>query len=228
MVPRVEALKRVERQPTKRKCFVTEYHPSLPSMAKILRKHWSVMVERDGRLKECFPQPSMVSFKKGKSLRDLLCRAKMPISARRSTRQSQRQGFSHCGNYLGCALCPFATTRKQHIVGGRTFQINGWITCTSTGCVYKIECEKCPQFFYFGETGRALKTRFREHQGDIENCRAKPVAEHFNLPGHTLADLKFTGIERVMPPGDTFRRKQRESFYIMKSNAVRDGGNRRF
>ena len=230
LVTREEALKRVVREPNKRKCFVTEYHPSLPSMGKILRKHWAVMVERDGRLRECFPQPSMVAYKKGKSLKDLLCRAQMPTVARRSLRQQQKQGFSWCGltNHIPCVLCPYTRNAKQHSVAGRTFQINGVITCETKGCVYKIECQRCPGFVYYGETGRALKTRFREHKGDIENCRDKPVAEHFNLPGHSLADLVFTGIERVMPPGDSFMRKQRESFYIMRSNSVRDGANRRF
>ena len=131
-------------------------------------------------------------------------------------------------NHIPCVLCPYTRNAKQHCVAGRTFQINGVITCETKGCVYKIECQRCPGWFYYGETGRALKTRFREHKGDIENCRDKPVAEHFNLPGHSLADLVFTGIERVMPPGDSFMRKQRESFYIMRSNSVRDGANRRF
>ena len=133
-ISRLDALKRVEQEKTRRKCFVTEYHPSLPPMGKILHKHWSVMVERDGRLKECFPQPSMVAYKRGKSLKELLCRARMPINVRRSVRQEEQQGFTKCGELL-CMLCPFAVTAKEHMVSGRTFVINGKITCTSTGCV---------------------------------------------------------------------------------------------
>ena len=94
--------------------------------------------------------------------------------------------------------------------------------------MYKILCQKCQDFVYYGETGRPLRIRFREHKGDIENARAKPVSQHFNLPGHTLADVIFIGIERVVPAGDTFVRKERESFYIRRGNAVHDGANRRF
>ena len=151
----------------------------------------------------------------------------MPNSNRRSLRNAQKQGFTNCG-WPFCNLCPFAQTAKEHVVSGRTFSINGTMNCTSTGCVYHIGCKKCPDFVYYGETGRMLKTRFGEHKNDIENKRPKPVAEHFNLPGHDLADLVFTGIERVLPAKDTFLRKQRESFYIMRSNSVRDGANRRF
>ena len=60
------------------------------------------------------------------------------------------------------------------------------------------------------------------------NARNKPVAEHFNLPGHSLEDVIFIGIERVMPSGDRVLREQRESYYIRKTNTVQDGANRRF
>ena len=129
-------------------------------MSGLLRKHWSVMTDRDGRLKKVFPKPSMVAYKKGKSLRELLCRAKMPdVTVRRSKRQMVRQGFSNCGQL--CVLCPFAETAKTHVVSEKTYKINGVIDCGSTGCVYKILCQKCDNFVYFGETGRELRTCFR-------------------------------------------------------------------
>ena len=194
-------MERVTREDDRRRCFVTEYHPSLPPMSSVLRKHWSVMTDRDGRLKRVFPKPSMVAYKRGKSLRELLCRARMPdVTVRRSKRQMERHGFSNCGQFL-CVLCPFAETAKTHVVSGKTYRINGLINCGSTGCVYKILCQKCYDFVYFGETGRTLRTRFGEHKGDIENARSKPVSEHFNQPGHTLADVIFIGIEKVVRTG---------------------------
>ena len=105
-VSREKALERVELAKIQRQCFVTEYHPSLPEMGRIIRKHWSVMIERDGRLKECFPRPSMTAYRRGKSLKELLCRARMPNKERRSVRQAERQGFYSCGWPL-CNLCPF-------------------------------------------------------------------------------------------------------------------------
>ena len=113
------------------------------------------------------------------------------------------------------------------MVDGVRFQINGVITCNTTGCVYRITCRKCKEFVYYGETGRALKKQFWEHKNDILNFRAKAVPEHFNLPGHALDDLIFVGIERVLPTHDAFLRKQRESFYICKARAVEEGANRR-
>ena len=227
-ISRQEALKRVEKETTKQgtRCFVTEYHPSLPSMGPLLRKHWSVMVERDTRLKEIFPKPSMVAYRRGSSLKELLVRAKMPMDVRRSRRQMDRQSFMNCGQQ--CVLCPFAKNATSHNVSGRTYQINGVLDCNTKGCVYKILCDRCENFVYYGETGRALRIRFGEHKLDIENARAKPVPEHLNLPGHTLANVIFIGIEKVVPTGDTFLRKQRESMYIGRGNAVHNGANRRF
>ena len=168
----------------------------------------------------------MYVYKRGQSLKDLLCRAKLPNSNRRSKRVADQKGFRNCGQL--CNLCPFAKAVQSHQVAEREFQINGLITCSTTGCVYKILCGKCLDFVYYGETGRALRTRFAEHIRDIRKAKAKPVAEHFNMPGHDLDDVAFIGIEKVMPPGDTFLRKQRESYYIRRGNAVHVGGNRRF
>ena len=71
-------------------------------------------------------------------------------------------------------------------------------------------------------------SNFSQHKGDIVNARSKPVAEHFNLPGHGLKDVIFIGIEKVLPSTDTFLRKERESFYIRRGNTVHNGANRRF
>ena len=150
-VSREEALKKVSREKEKRKCFITEYHPSLPPMGQVLKKHWSVMVERDRRLKDVFPRQSMVAYKRGQSLRDLLCRAKLPNTSRKSKRQSSKQGFTNCGQL--CVLCPFARTSKSHRVDGREFQINGLIICSTMGCVYKIQCDKCQTLYNMERQG---------------------------------------------------------------------------
>ena len=184
------------------------------------------MVDRDSRLGQVYPKPAMAAYRRGQSLKDLLCRAKLPILLRKSGRQASKQGFANCGQL--CVLCPFAKNSRSHMVADKEFKINGMITCSSRGCVYKIMCQKCLGFVYYGETGRELRTRFREHRGDIDNNRPKPVSEHFNKPGHTLGDLIFIGIERVIPTDDAFRRKQRESFYIRRANSMRNGANRRF
>ena len=53
------------------------------------------------------------------------------------------------------------------------------------------------------------------------------VGEHFNLPGHDLADFNFLPFEKVRS-GDPFVVETRESFWIQKYGVLGEGGmNRR-
>ena len=54
----------------------------------------------------------------------------------------------------------------------------------SDSVVYKIPCGKCDKS-YFGETGRGLKTRVREHRNDLRNHRtSKAIVMHADQDGH--------------------------------------------
>ena len=77
-IDRQEALKRVTKNKESTTTIVTNFHPSMPSISKIMKKHWSVMVEDFPEMKNCFSRPPMISCKRHKNLRDLLIRAKFP------------------------------------------------------------------------------------------------------------------------------------------------------
>ena len=74
---RKEALKYNPQKENDRTIFVLTYNPALPSVSKILQKHWRVMVT-DPNLKQVFPKPPMVAFRRPKNLRDKLIKAKLP------------------------------------------------------------------------------------------------------------------------------------------------------
>ena len=93
--------------------------------------------------------------------------------------------------------------------------------------VYLIECDKnnCRER-YIGETGGIFKFRLDEHRGYINNkdeCQA--TGAHFNLPGHSLANMKATIIEQVNKNSEQYR-KEREHFYIRKLNTFHKGMNK--
>ena len=48
--------------------FVTQYHPALPSLNKILMGKWH-LIQNQQRLREIFKEPPIISYRKGKSLR---------------------------------------------------------------------------------------------------------------------------------------------------------------
>ena len=90
-----------------------------------------------------------------------------------------------------------------------------------------IQCEKenCKKR-YIGQTGRLVKFRIADHRGYINNqVTSKATGAHFNLPGHSLADMKFTILEQVRYNDEAYR-KERESYHINKFNTYHQGLNR--
>ena len=94
--------------------------------------------------------------------------------------------------------------------------------------VYQHQCKNknCKED-YVGETGRTLALRFSDHRGYVRNEKFdKPTGEHFNLPGHKLADMKISIVEKVLS-SDPNMRKIRESHFIEKLNTFYKGMNKK-
>ena len=210
--------------------LVTTYHPQLPPVSKIVKKHWKVMVDESPRLKRCFKKPSVVAYKRSKNLRDILIRAKIPPK----TPKRIMSGFKNCGEL--CLMCPYTPsgTTKIHSCNltGEKYPIVLPINCKTSGVVYKIMCKKCPGFIYIGETGRTIKERFSEHRRDARNRKKnKPCGEHFSRPGHSkkdpAVDMIVLAIEKVVPSNDTMLRQCRETLWINQYQSVDYGANLR-
>ena len=56
--------------------FVMQYHPALPSLKTILMGK-SHLIQNQPQLREIFTEPPLISYRKGKSLKDILVRAKL-------------------------------------------------------------------------------------------------------------------------------------------------------
>ena len=55
--------------------FVTTYHPGVKNLKQILMQHWS-LIQNQPLLKTIYKTPPIISYKRGKSLKDILVRAK--------------------------------------------------------------------------------------------------------------------------------------------------------
>ena len=89
-----------------------------------------------------------------------------------------------------------------------------------------IECslENCKER-YIGET-KFLRKRISEHNGYVRSkITSKATGYHFNLPGHSISNIKVTVIEKVKK-SDIIYRKEREHFHIQKFNTYYRGMNR--
>lgn len=97
----------------------------------------------------------------------------------------------------GCKTCILVIeTDRVMGVNGEIVKVEGNFTCRSKRVIYYIHCNKCPQA-YVGKTTQKLQDRMSQHCRDIRqrNTRSS-VANHFNLPGHTIEDLGVCLIAR--------------------------------
>ena len=89
-------------------------------------------------------------------------------------------------------------------------------------------CPDHPQ--YCGETGKSVEERFCGHRNTItQHCHSNttlPVGEHFRLPGHSVADLVFTPVERIYS-NNVFVRKVREKLLINRLDLIENGLNKK-
>ena len=137
---RIDALKKVEKiAEKKQEVMVITFHPALPSMSAVIRKHWNVMISSDTDLAECFTKPSIVAYRRSKNLKDILVKAKIEPP----NRTRKRTGFQRCKR--SCVMCSFTIPSQQHSNPntGENYKINNYIDCTSRGVIYKLGCKKC-------------------------------------------------------------------------------------
>ena len=208
---REEALRYRPKSENDRTIFVLTYNPALPSVSKILQKHWRVMVQ-DPYLKEVFPKPPMVAFRRAKNLKDHLIRAKVPPPPPARQRRILN-GMTTCNKPL-CATCPFVkkiTTFKGPF-SKMQVNLNYPMNCLSKNLIYCIQCSKCQQI-YVGQTSRSLKERFCEHKNSVRTNQKNTIGDHFNGPGHSLANMNIFGLEKVFNTKPQILEK-RESMWI--------------
>merc|ERR1712001_561247 len=85
-IKRIDALEKVPKNKERKTPLITTYHPAMPPISTIMKKHWKVMIEDDPKMKRFHPNPPIVAYKRSKNLRDILIRAKI-----NTKRKSQRK-----------------------------------------------------------------------------------------------------------------------------------------
>ena len=88
-----------------------------------------------------------------------------------------------------CKACPHLCADTSIRGPNGHMSIKRTFTCQSDYLVYAITCQSC-NLIYVGETSKSLAVCFLEHLADIRHNHSKPVAQHFNSAGHTIADVK--------------------------------------
>ena len=160
-VPRDEALKRVIRPPTNRPVFPVTHHPALPSIPKIVSKHFRTMIQNP-HMADTFKNPPMVAYKRPKNIKDYLVKTKLPPPASRPKRKLP--GMFKC-NKPKCVICPYIKegSRFKSNFSDKSVVLTQHLTCEEKNCIYLIQCKKCKQQ-YIGEC-KDFYFRMKQHLG---------------------------------------------------------------
>ena len=225
-IPRAMAIRQVAlaQSSSTRPKFVVSFDPRLPNITSITQKHWRAMRNMDSYLADVFPKPPMIAYRRPENLRDKLVRAKLSKPSKYQTRR--KLGMKKCGKPF-CDLCPFVKEGNKVKMRNRIWYITRHLNCESSNICYLIECQKdkCKER-YIGETEHSLRTRFTQHRGYVNNNQTKrATGYHFNLPGHSVSDMKVTILEKVKYNTEAYR-KQREKLLISQFDTFNNGLNR--
>jgi hypothetical protein len=214
---RADALQKVTKKKTDRVILAVKYHPKLPSVSKIIVKHWKTMT-RDLDAKDAFPKPPMVAYRQPPNLRSVLCRARLPNQ--KNTKRNVL-GVQRC--YKPCKICPYILNSKEFFSThtNEKFQIKGRYNCNTEGVIYLITCTKCNKQ-YVGQTGRKVVERVKEHLYYIEKQK-EATGTHFSSHNHSNSDLRIQVVEKVIP-NTVNMRLEREEMWIRKLATKRPNG----
>ena len=189
----------------------------LPSITKVVNKHWQFMV-KNKHIKEIFPQPPMIAYKQPPNLKNVLCRAKLPKMCMGNPPR-KGIGMKRCLN--SCNVCIYYNfTKVIKSKTGETFPMTGQYGCHTTSVVYLATCSKC-KIQYVGQSGRRFYDRIMEHLRYIKKG-INALGEHFK----DKCDSKYLlvqVIEKVTPDSVTLR-EQREKYWIEKLDTKKPYG----
>ena len=121
-----------------------------------------------------------------------------------------------------CATCShflegtsFKSTNTKQV-----FRIRHPFTCTSFKIIYLITCSICSKQ-YVGATMRTLKNRMNQHRSSIKRKQDRYISKHFNLPNHTVNNLRVQVIDTANNIEDL---QKKEQFWIKTLNTIQPIG----
>ena len=193
------------------------------------------MIKKNENLKEVFPAPPMPALMQPKVRRIFCCSRLKPVKwIGRLQRKAHKDapGWRKCGK--PCHICPYTLPACSEVRSQNseyTHKITQPLTCDSENCIYywkciKQNCVDFPECEYIGMTTRKFKDRMSEHRDyPKRNVETEPSGEHFNKPGHSVADLRGQVLEKVSSK-DPFILRAREAMLIKKFDTFRKGLNK--
>ena len=114
------------------------YHRDLPPLGRIINKHFPTL-QSIKRLKKVFKNRPIVSYKRPRSLRNMLVKATFNYE------ENLWNNTIGCSSCQRCSWCKNVekTTVFRSRATGKEFQIHHSVCCKSSWIIYLAECKKC-------------------------------------------------------------------------------------
>ncbi|XP_074642873.1 uncharacterized protein LOC141900033 [Tubulanus polymorphus] len=205
---------------TERIPIAVTYSPHLRRIQRII-SDLQPIIEEDDHLRDILPLRPVIAYRQPANLRKLL------ISSKLSTEEDSDNNYTRPCNKSRCQLCPLINSSPTvTAANNQQLKVTGPYTCDSTNVVYAITCDIYPGTIYIGETGQTLRQRLNGHKFDIRQKKMdKPIGEHFNLPNHTISNLKVTALHK-MNTSNKHTREIMEQKLVQRGDTVNLGLNR--
>ena len=190
------------------------FHPLSKQVKNIIYNNFHLLTN-DDETSEIFQTPPLMAYRRDKNMKDLLVRTKLPST-------TELSGTTPCNSHK-CRTCTHVDPSTTVTNNNKVFHINTHFSCSSACLIYCISCNACGML-YIGETSRQLNARFGEHLHNVEkkvhlqdahkDDPDSTVSLHFNSIGHTINDMKITGLS--FASSDSIKRKTLEKRIIFK------------
>ena len=203
---RDELLTYQQKPSSSRTILSINWHPKFRHFPSILRQCYNSITTMSSKMKEIFPEPPMIAFRRNRTIRDRLVHSNhgtLPVKTK-DQKETKSQIESQMNN-TGM-ISNTNQSRKFKIAGG---------PCNQRNVVYAAECTR-HHLLYVGQTSTPLNIRFNGHRSDIsvkpEQCQ---LPKHFNEHGCDFEkDLRISILEnQLLEKNDSF-----EQIKLMQSN----------
>ena len=206
--------------------LVTTYNPDSTPLRDIVTSNWNIL-GRTANTEGVYTHPPTFGYRRNKSLRDLLVRAKIPTAPTDDETKSARSKARQC-IAKKCRYCPRLAPSNQveNTTSGKIYITKRQVTCNSNNLIYCIKCKLCSKL-YVGQTKNSIKERFKCHFYSITHPKSSDttVGRHFSTPDHDGIDnvsilvLDFITFPQNTPSGQRSR-DEKEKMWIHRLSSI--------
>lgn len=199
--------------------LIIPYFHGAHKIQKLLRDLFPIL-SNNNLTRNLLSRCPSVTYKQKQNLKSIL-------NNNKRTHNNQPAGTHKC-NKPRCKTCPLikADVALKTPNSPTLYKIQNFACCTTTHCIYILECKHCNSF-YIGETTTSLRTRMNGHRHTVDSHpnNILPVPSHARTHNLTFNECFTVRVVKTFPPTiRTIDLKTWESSFIRQLGAFYSPG----